>query len=116
VEELVQRRFGQLPANSAGQPVTSGRPTSTGAAFSVDGRRSPTEETLTHHMHGFSIKSHTQGVFDWEVAASLYDYAKDIKRQNGRHPAGRPQRRWAPSLTAALPAGNPGAAARAPRA
>ena len=33
-------------------------------------------------MHGLSVKSHTQGVFDWEVAASLYDYDKDHKRQN----------------------------------
>lgn len=34
-------------------------------------------------MHGLSVKSHTKGLFDWEVAASLYDYNKDEKRQNG---------------------------------
>ena len=33
-------------------------------------------------MHGLSIKSHTQGAWDWEVAASLYDYGRDDKRQN----------------------------------
>ena len=33
-------------------------------------------------MHGLSLKSHTQGTWDWELAASLYDYAKDRKRQN----------------------------------
>ncbi len=42
-----------------------------------------TNESLTHFMHGLSVKSHTRGVFDWEVAASLYDYSKDEKRQNG---------------------------------
>jgi iron complex outermembrane receptor protein len=28
-------------------------------------------------MHGLSVKSNTQGVWDWEVAGSLYDYQKD---------------------------------------
>jgi iron complex outermembrane receptor protein len=40
-----------------------------------------TDERLTHFMHGLSVKSHTQGTFDWELAASLYDYDKDLKRQ-----------------------------------
>jgi iron complex outermembrane receptor protein len=31
-------------------------------------------------VHGLNVKSNTQGVFDWEVAASLYDYSKDIQR------------------------------------
>jgi len=42
-----------------------------------------TNESLTHWMHGLSVKSNTQGVFDWEVAGSLYDYQRDDKRQNG---------------------------------
>ncbi len=33
-------------------------------------------------MHGLSLKTRTQGVFDWEVAASHYDYRQDHKRQN----------------------------------
>ena len=41
-----------------------------------------TNEKLTHTLHGVSVKSRTQGVFDWEVAASLYDYGSDTKRQN----------------------------------
>lgn len=41
-----------------------------------------TNESLTHLMHGLTLKSHTGGVFDWELAASLYDYVKDRKRQN----------------------------------
>src|SRR5205085_485719 len=41
-----------------------------------------TRESLTHYMHGLALKSHTHGVFDWELDASLYDYHKDDKRQN----------------------------------
>jgi iron complex outermembrane receptor protein len=33
-------------------------------------------------MHGLSVKSRTQGTFDWEAAASRYDYRSDQKRQN----------------------------------
>ncbi|CAN5669398.1 TonB-dependent receptor [soil metagenome] len=70
--------------NAAGQPVTNGviningksYTALTGADFAL------TNESLTHFMHGLSVKSHTQDVFDWEVAASLYDYNKDDKRQN----------------------------------
>lgn len=70
--------------DAAGQPVTSG-------AINIGGRSyapltgsdfALTNESLLHTMHGLSVKSHTQGVFDWEVAASLYDYGKDQKRQN----------------------------------
>jgi iron complex outermembrane receptor protein len=41
-----------------------------------------TREKLLHTMHGLSLKSHTRGEWDWEVAASLYDYHRDDKRQN----------------------------------
>ena len=37
-------------------------------------------ESLTHVMHGLSVKSHTKEAFDWEVAASRYDYQTDILR------------------------------------
>lgn len=48
----------------------------TGADFAA------TREKLTHVMHGLTVKSHTEGVWDWEANASLYDYRKDDKRQN----------------------------------
>jgi iron complex outermembrane receptor protein len=41
-----------------------------------------TQERLTHFIHGLSLKTCTQGEWDWELAASLYDYARDHKRQN----------------------------------
>ena len=41
------------------------------------------QESLTHVMHGLSLKTHTQDVFDWEVNASLYDYQTDVNRVSG---------------------------------
>ena len=41
-----------------------------------------TREDLTHLMHGLSVKSHGNGRWDWELAASRYDYEHDDKRQN----------------------------------
>ncbi|MBI2771732.1 MAG: TonB-dependent receptor [Burkholderiales bacterium] len=80
-----QGRSASYLRNAAGQAVTSG-------AISIGGRSyaavteadfPQTDESLTHFMHGFSLKSNTRGAFDWEMAASLYDYHRDEKRQNG---------------------------------
>ncbi len=73
--------------DAAGQPVYSGPININGSAFTgsqaLSGADFPlTNESLTHTMHGFSVKSHTKGVWDWEAAASLYQYKKDSKRQN----------------------------------
>ncbi|MGH6627668.1 MAG: TonB-dependent receptor [Burkholderiaceae bacterium] len=67
--------------DAAGQPVYSG-------SINVDGRQyslaatdiSINRSELEHLIHGFSVKSNTRGLFDWEVAASLYDYATDLVR------------------------------------
>ena len=53
-----------------------------------------TRDTLEHTMHALSVKQRTGGFFDWEVAASLYDYGKDL------------QRAWAPVTTGAANALN----------
>jgi len=73
--------------NASGQPVYSGPININGQAFTgaqaLGGGDFPvTRENLLHVMQGLSVKSHTQGVWDWEVAASLYDYQRDDKRQN----------------------------------
>ena len=76
-----QRSVDSYLRDAAGQPVYSG-------AINVDGRQysltpadfSPSNNSLEHFMHGLSLKSHTQGAWDWEVAASLYDFSKDISR------------------------------------
>jgi len=67
--------------DAAGQAVYGGR-------IDIDGRGYtlvPTDfnasnESLRHLMHGLSIKRHSKGVFDWELAASLYDYGQDLLR------------------------------------
>ena len=67
--------------NAAGAAVYSGN-------ISIDGRGYTLaasdfgvgNDALTHLMHGLSVKSNTQGVWDWEVAASLYDFRKDQQR------------------------------------
>jgi len=71
--------------NASGQTVTSGAINIDGRSYSAltGGDLPLTNEKLTHTLHGLSVKSRTQGVFDWEVAASLYDYGSDTKRQNG---------------------------------
>ncbi|WP_241687874.1 TonB-dependent receptor [Janthinobacterium sp. 17J80-10] len=73
--------------DAAGQPVYSGPININGLAYTgaqalTGGDFALTNEKLTHVMHGLSVKSNTKGAWDWEVAASLYDYDKDQKRQN----------------------------------
>ena len=83
-----QNRAGSVPVSylrdGAGQPVYGG-------TINIDGRSfaaltgadfATTQERLTHVMHGLALKSHTQGVWGWEAAASRYDYRRDDKRQN----------------------------------
>ena len=71
--------------DATGNPVTAGPIRIDGAGFApLTGADLPaTDESLTHVMHGLSVKSRTQGVFDWEASASRYDYRRDRKRQNG---------------------------------
>ena len=70
--------------NASGQTVTSGAVNIGGRSYAalMGGDLPLTNEKLTHTLHGLSVKSRTQGTFDWEVAASLYDYGSDTKRQN----------------------------------
>jgi iron complex outermembrane receptor protein len=70
--------------NAAGQPVTSGVVNIDGRSFTLQNSDfALTRERLTHLMHGVSVKSNTQGVWDWEIAASLYDYDTDELRRSG---------------------------------
>jgi iron complex outermembrane receptor protein len=64
--------------------VTAGPIAIGGSTFAaLNGADLPlTSERLTHVMHGLSLKTRTQGVFDWEASASRYDYRRDDKRQN----------------------------------
>ena len=69
--------------DAQGQPVYSGNVSIDGQRYTLNGGTFPlTQESLQHTLHGLSIKSRTQGSFDWEVAASRYDYGTDEKRSN----------------------------------
>jgi iron complex outermembrane receptor protein len=70
--------------DAAGRSVYSGSININGQQFAAltGADFAATREKLTHVMHGLTVKSHTQGVWDWEANASLYDYRKDDKRQN----------------------------------
>jgi iron complex outermembrane receptor protein len=67
--------------DAAGQPVYSGAVNIGGSAYTLGAADFiQSNESLRHVMHGLTLKSSTHGVFDWELAASLYDYSKDILR------------------------------------
>lgn len=64
--------------DAAGNAIYGGKHTIDGQIYQIDGSFSASRESLEHFMHGLSVKSHTKGVWDWEVAASLYDYTRDL--------------------------------------
>jgi iron complex outermembrane receptor protein len=63
-------------------------PVYTATRVNIDGRSydikasdfAPSRASLEHVMHGLSLKHHSRDTFDWEIAASLYDYARDLVR------------------------------------
>ncbi|MFC5458234.1 TonB-dependent receptor [Massilia niabensis] len=64
-----------------GQPVYSGPVTINGRTYTLGQTDfNLSNEDLRHVMHGLSIKSNARGVFDWELAGSLYDYSEDRLR------------------------------------
>ena len=68
--------------NTAGETVYSGRPVIEGQAFAaLTAADFPlVHDGIDHLMGALSIKSRSRGVFDWEVAASGYDYRRDLSR------------------------------------
>jgi len=56
--------------------------------INIDGRRysllasdlAPARAGLEHLMQGFSLKRHGRGAWTWEIAASDYDYRRDLVR------------------------------------
>lgn len=83
--------------DAAGNPVYSGNVNLNGRQYALAASDfAPSRGKLEHVMHGLSVKSNTKGIWDWEIAASLYDYAKDLVR----------------SPTLALPAASAGGAGR----
>ena len=64
-----------------GAQVYSGRIDIDGRGYTLGATDfNASNEELRHLMQGLSVKSHSKGVFDWELAASLYDYDEDQLR------------------------------------
>jgi len=68
--------------DAAGNPVsTASRVNIGGLAYDLRASDfAPSRATLEHAMHGLSLKRHSRDTFDWEIAASLYDYSRDLVR------------------------------------
>jgi len=67
--------------DAAGNPVYSGNINVDGRSYALTATDfAPGLSELTHLMQGLSIKSHGRERFDWEIAASAYDYTDDIAR------------------------------------
>jgi iron complex outermembrane receptor protein len=67
--------------DASGQPVYSGAVNINGRSFTLGATDfNLSNEKLQHIMHGLTVKTNTKGVFDWELAASIYDYDKDQLR------------------------------------
>ncbi|MFJ7567804.1 TonB-dependent receptor [Herminiimonas sp. NPDC097707] len=67
--------------DAAGNPVYSGTVNIDGRDYALGNTDfSSSRGKLEHVMHALSVKSNTKSTWDWEVATSLYDYAKDEVR------------------------------------
>ncbi|MFC0134735.1 TonB-dependent receptor [Massilia eurypsychrophila] len=69
--------------DTAGNPVYAGNVVIGARQYNLNAPTlafAPNLNALEHLTHGLSVKTNTKGVFDWEVAASLYDYHNDMLR------------------------------------
>lgn len=67
--------------DGAGNTVSSGAVNIGGKRFNLTPSDfAPARTALEHVMHGLSLKTHGRARFNWEIAASAYDYAQDLAR------------------------------------
>ena len=75
------RRAETFLRDAAGNPVYSGVVNVAGRNYTLGAADlAPSKANLEHLAHGLNVKSHTRGNWDWEVAASAYDYSRDQVR------------------------------------
>ena len=74
-----QRSVETYLRDAAGRPVYSGPVNIGGSEYAVPAL-APSRARLEHLAQGLTIKSHTRGIWDWEAAASVYDYQQDHVR------------------------------------
>jgi iron complex outermembrane receptor protein len=80
-------------SNGAGTATYSGPINIAGTGFSatqsISGSDFPVSaQSSTHYINGFSLKSNTQGEFDWEADGSIFNYKADTLRANTTANAG----------------------------
>lgn len=67
--------------DAAGTPIYSGTVNIGGRAYALSATEmGPSRQQLTHLMHGVSLRRRRAGNWDFEAAASLYDYDQDETR------------------------------------
>jgi iron complex outermembrane receptor protein len=67
--------------DTAGTPVYAGPVNIDGRVFTIGATEmGPSNQRLTHLMHGLSLRRRRAGNWDFEAAASLYDYDEDETR------------------------------------
>lgn len=67
--------------NAAGAPVYTGNVNINGRLYTIAANEiSLSKQDLVHVIHGLTVQSNTRGVFDWSVAASIYEYQRDLNR------------------------------------
>lgn len=67
--------------DAAGQPVYGGNVSIDGATYRLAATDfNQTRETLLHRMQGLTLQRRDGGAFDWRLAASSYDYGRDLQR------------------------------------
>ncbi|MGI4848632.1 MAG: TonB-dependent receptor [Janthinobacterium lividum] len=67
--------------DAAGAPVYSGVVSIGGASYALlPSDFAPSRASQEHLMQALTVKSNTRGTWDWEAAASVYDYRKDQVR------------------------------------
>lgn len=78
------RRASTLLRDAGGQPVYAGTVNIDGRSYTLSNTSfSENRGRFEHLAHGFALKSHTRGPWDWELAASHYDYATDKVSSSG---------------------------------
>jgi len=79
-----QRNVESYLRDAAGKPVYRGDININGKRFTLaPSDFASSKGDLEHIMHGLSLKTHGRGGFDWEVAASKYDYVRDLVDTGG---------------------------------
>ena len=74
-----QRSSDSFLRDGSGDPVYGGQVNIGGSVYSLPAL-TPSQAEMQHLAHGLTIKSRTLGVWDWEAAASVYDYRQDRVR------------------------------------